>query len=96
MSFISRQVRRATERMAAKFRSDPVPHKRQVEAGAGGRRWQGAGTMPAPVQSTLAARVAAKARAASLYVNSAQGNRIVEAWTAALAGKGISVPARAP
>lgn len=38
------------------FRVDPVPHKRRIEAGAGGSRWQGAGHLHAPQQATLAAR----------------------------------------
>lgn len=65
--------------------------KRQVEAGAGGRRWDGATTLHAPVQSTLAARGLTKARAAGLYLNTPQGNRIIEAWTASLVGKGWQV-----
>lgn len=67
-----------------------------IEAGAGGRRWQGAGGLHAPAQSTLAARGPAKARAAALYANSAQGNRIVEAWTAALVGKGWQARSQHP
>ncbi|SEM61417.1 hypothetical protein SAMN04488103_101630 [Gemmobacter aquatilis] len=63
-------------------------HKRQIEAGGGGRRWEGAAMLPAPSQSTLAARGAAKARASAAYMNTPQGNRIVEAWGAALVGKG--------
>ncbi|RWR07705.1 phage portal protein [Paenirhodobacter populi] len=59
-----------------------------VESGAGGRRWEGAAVLAAPQQQTLAARGASKARASALYTNSAQGNRIVEAWAAALVGKG--------
>lgn len=65
--------------------------KRQVEAGAGGRRWDGAPTLHAPLQSTLAARSLTKARAAGLYLNTPHGNRIIEAWTAALVGKGWQV-----
>ncbi|WP_406736445.1 phage portal protein [Thioclava sp. GXIMD4215] len=59
-----------------------------IEAGGGGRRWEGASTLHAPQQQTLAARGAAKARASALYMNTAQGQRIVEAWVAALVGKG--------
>ncbi|MFV0299468.1 MAG: phage portal protein [Paracoccus sp. (in: a-proteobacteria)] len=70
------------------FRSDPVPHKRRIEAGAGGPRWQGAGHLHAPQQATLAARGPAQLRAAAAYLNTPQANRIVEAWSAALVGKG--------
>lgn len=59
-----------------------------IEAGGGGRRWQGAPVLTAPQQSALAARGPAKARAAGQYINTPYGNRIVEAWVAALAGKG--------
>lgn len=65
-----------------------VTGKRQIEAGGGGRRWEGATTLHAPQQSTLAARSLTKARASGLYINTPQGNRIVEAWTASLVGKG--------
>lgn len=65
-----------------------VTGKRQIEAGGGGRRWEGATTLHAPQQATLAARSLTKARASGLYINTPQGNRIVEAWTASLVGKG--------
>lgn len=91
MGFVSRQVRRATERMAARFRAAPVPHKRRIEAGGGGPRWQGAGHLHAPQQAMLSARGPAQLRAGAAYMNTAQGNRIVEAWTAALVGKGWQV-----
>jgi lambda family phage portal protein len=63
-------------------------HKRQLEAGGGGRRWESAASLHAPSQSALAARGVSKARANALYINTPQGNKIVEAWGAALVGKG--------
>ena len=62
--------------------------KRQIEAGGGGRRWQGSPMMNAPQASILAARAPAKARAAALSMNNPTAARIVETWLAALAGKG--------
>ncbi|REF72782.1 MULTISPECIES: phage portal protein [Paracoccus] len=71
------------------FRATQPDQKRSgIEAGAGGRRWQGAPMLAAPQQSALAARGPAKARAAAQAMNTAYGARIVEAWTAALVGKG--------
>lgn len=66
----------------------PPARRRHIEAGAGGRRWEGASTLTAPHVSSLAARGPVKARSAALYLNSAQGNRAVEAWVSAMAGKG--------
>ena len=66
----------------------PDLHKRQIEAGGGGRRWQGAAMIAAPQASILAARAPAKARAAALAMNNAMGARIVETWLANLVGKG--------
>jgi len=43
--------------------------KRQIEAGGGGRRWQGSPMLNAPQASILAARAPAKARAAALSMN---------------------------
>lgn len=71
------------------FRATQPDQKRSgIEAGAGGRRWQGAPMLAAPQQSALAARGPAKARAAAQYMNAPYGNRIVESWVAALVGKG--------
>lgn len=70
--------------------------KRQIEAGGGGRRWQGAPMMAAPTQSALAARGPAKARAAAAYTNNPFGNRIVESWVSALVGKGWQARSRHP
>ena len=67
-----------------------------IEAGGGGRRWQGAQMLYAPQQSALAARGPAKARAAALAINTPWGARIVEAWAAALVGKGWQVRAGHP
>ena len=66
----------------------PDLHKRQIEAGGGGRRWQGSPMLNAPQQSILAARAPAKARAAALSMNNPTAARIVETWLAALVGKG--------
>lgn len=52
--------------------------------------------MPAPQQSTLAARGPAKARAAALAMNNPIAARAVEAWTAALVGKGWQVQSQHP
>lgn len=83
MITVSRQsFRLATRSLAGLFR------RSGIEAGGGGRRWQGAPMLGSPQQSTLAARGPAKARASGLYANTAYGNRIVEAWTSALAGPG--------
>jgi len=70
--------------------------KRSIEAGGGGRRWQSAPMMGTPQSSTLAARKATKDRAAALYMNAPHANRIVEAWTAALAGKGWQARSQHP
>lgn len=78
------------------FRADPVPHKRRIEAGVGGSRWQGAGQLHAPQQATLAARGPAQLRASASYLNTPQGNRIVEAWAAALVGKGWQARSQHP
>lgn len=67
-----------------------------VEAGSSGRRWDGASSLHAPQQQTLNARGATKARASALYMNTAQGARIVEAWTSALVGKGWQTRALHP
>lgn len=71
------------------FRAGQPDQKRSgIEAGGGGRRWQGAATLAAPQQSALAARGPAKARAAGQYLNAPYGNKIVESWVAAMIGKG--------
>lgn len=59
-----------------------------IEAGGGGRRWEGAPVLSNPQQSTLAARSATKGRASAAYVNNPLANRAVEGWCAALVGKG--------
>ena len=79
----SRQVFRATARTLAKALG-----KRGLEAGGGGRRWQGAAMLHAPHAAQLQARAPAKARGAGLYVNSPWGAKIVETLAAELVGKG--------
>lgn len=74
----------------------PGTKRSGIEAGGSGRRWQGAPMLGTPQQSALAARGAAKARAAGLYLNTPFGNRIVEAWTAALVGKGYQARSQHP
>lgn len=74
----------------------PFGKRSGIEAGSGGRRWQGAPMLHSPQSSTLAARGATKARAAGLYINSPAGNRIVETWTAALIGRGWQARAQHP
>ncbi|SPF81926.1 phage portal protein [Pseudoprimorskyibacter insulae] len=67
-----------------------------IEAGGGGRRWEGASVLTSPLQSTLAARGPAQARAAAQSVNTPYGSRCIEVWTSALVGKGWQVRARHP
>jgi lambda family phage portal protein len=70
--------------------------KRQIEAGGGGWRFEGGAVLHAPQQSALAARGPAKARAAALSMNNPTAARAVEAWTAALVGKGWQVQSQHP
>ncbi|MEB3417028.1 phage portal protein [Salipiger marinus] len=82
----TRQVLRAAQRGLAKlFR------RSGIEAGSGGRRWEGAALLTAPQTSTLAARGAAQARAGAQYLNNPHGQRIVESWVSAMVGKGWQV-----
>lgn len=67
-----------------------------IEAGASGRRWQGAQMLAAPHQSAHAARRAAGQRAAGLHVNTPYGARIIEAWTSSLAGGGWQARSQHP
>lgn len=78
------------DRMTAPFR------KRQIDAGGGGRRWEGASVLTSPQTSTLAARGPAQVRAAAQYLNTPYGNRLVETWGSALVGKGWQVRAQHP
>lgn len=78
-------------RIAAPFRK-----RSGIEAGGGGRRWQGAPMLGAPQQSALAARGPIKARASGVYINTPYGNRVVESWTAALVGKGYQARSQHP
>jgi lambda family phage portal protein len=70
--------------------------KRQIEAGGGGWRWQGAPMLAAPQASTLAARGPAKARASALSVNNPIAARAVEAWCASLVGRGWQAQSQHP
>jgi len=79
----TRQTIRAARRALVK-----VFRRSGIEAGGGGRRWQGFATLPAPQTSTLAARGPARDRAAAASVNTPHGARIVEAWCSALIGPG--------
>ena len=65
----------------------PDLQRHQIEAGGGGRRWQGSPMLNAPQASILAARAPAKAGAAALSMNNPAAARIVETWLAALAGR---------
>lgn len=67
-----------------------------VEAGGGGRRWEGAPVLQRPPAMIEAARGLTRARAAALTLNSAYGNRIVESWATALAGSGWQARSRHP
>lgn len=70
--------------------------RRNIEAGGGGRRWEGAPWLAAPQAATLAARGPARARAAALSVNTPYGARVVEAWASALVGRGWQARSRHP
>lgn len=74
--------------LARLFRRLLPADRRQIEAGGGGRRWQGAPMLHNPARATDAARATTRARAAALYMNAAPARRIVEAWTSALVGRG--------
>ena len=67
-----------------------------IEAGGGGRRWEGAPVLTNAAQNTIAARQAVEKRAAALYVNNALASRAVEAWTSALVGGGWNARSRHP
>ncbi|SIT83521.1 phage portal protein, lambda family [Pontibaca methylaminivorans] len=74
----------------------PASKRSGIEAGGGGRRWQGTPMLGTPQQAALGARGPAKARAAALYLNTAYGNRIVEAWTSAMIGRGYQARSQHP
>ena len=87
----SRQVIRAAgRRLAQMFR------RSGVEAGGGGRRWQGVAQLHNPTRAMDAARASARARAAATVLNTPQGARIVEQWVSALAGTGWQARSRHP
>lgn len=79
-------------RLKAAFAALTAPQERRsgVEAAGGGRRWSASGSqwLPSPQSSLLAARGTVQSRASGAYVNAAYGQRITEAWTAALVGGG--------
>lgn len=87
----SRQVIRAAGRRLKKlFR------RSGIEAGGGGRRWQGVAQLHNPTRAMDAARASARARAAAIVLNTPQGARIVEQWVSALAGTGWQARSRHP
>ena len=67
-----------------------------IEAGAGGRRWEGWQGIASPQASTLAARRPAKERATAAAMNTPAGARIVEIWTANLVSKGWQARSQHP
>jgi len=66
----------------------PMP-SRSYDGAAGGRRWRGAGEMPAPIASALTARGPLSRRARYLVSNNALAASGAEAWVSALCGTGI-------
>lgn len=90
MTAPTRQVIRAAQRALAKV------FRRGIEAGSGGRRWDGAPVLSAPQTSMNAARGPAQMRAAAQYLNTPYGQRIVESWVSALAGKGWNTRSKHP
>ncbi|WP_370215265.1 phage portal protein [Salipiger bermudensis] len=87
----SRHVLRAAKRGLSRLFS-----RSGIEAAGGGRRWDGASVLTAPQTATLAARGPAQARAAGQYINTPFGQKIVEAWVSALAGKGWQARSQHP
>ncbi len=79
------------DRIATPFRK-----RSGIEAAGGGRRWDGASVLTSAHNSTLAARGPAMVRAAAVFLNTPYGQRIVEAWVAALVGKGWQTRAQHP
>lgn len=74
-----------------------APFRRSgIEAGGGGRRWQGVAQLHNPARAMDAARASARARAAAAALNTPQGARIAEQWVSALAGKGWQARSRHP
>lgn len=90
MTAPTRQVIRAAQRAFSKV------FRRGIEAGSGGRRWDGAPVLSAPQTSMNAARGPAQIRAAAQYLNAPYGQRIVESWVSALAGKGWNTRSKHP
>lgn len=93
MSFISRVLRS----FSGDDRSEAQSlRRRQIEAGAGGRRWDGAPMIAAAQQSALAARAPAKARATALALNTPIAANICETWVAHLVGSGWQAQSQHP
>lgn len=67
----------------------PTPAVRSYDGAQGGRRWRGAGEMPAPISAGLTARGPLSRRARYLVANNAMAAAGLEAWTSALVGSGI-------
>ena len=80
LSAISRQVRRASERAG--------PARRSIDAGGGGRRWEGSPWLADPARDMRQARDTARHRAAGMVANDPFAARAVDAWTASLVGGG--------
>lgn len=90
MRSFTRQIVRSAARAVAKM------VRSGIEAGGAGRRWQGASVLTSPQTEMQAARGPAQVRAAAAYLNTPYGQRIVESWTSALAGKGWQARSKYP
>lgn len=87
----TRQIIRAAQRGLSKL------FKRSgIEAGGGGRRWDGASTIAHGPNATLAARGPAATRAAAQTMNNPIAARGVETWVSALVGKGWQARSQHP
>ena len=93
MSFLSR-LRDSFSHVIRKDANDM--QKRQIEAGAGGRRWQGSSVLAAPQQSILAARTIAGQRATALCFNNPTASRAVEVMVSNLVGRGWQATSQHP
>lgn len=71
-------------------RPQPAAERRSFEGAAGGRRWSGAGAMPAANASALAARGTLKNRARYQAANHALAAQAVEVLTAGMVGTGFT------
>lgn len=77
------------KRIVKLFRSDPPPAVRSYDGAGAGRRWRGAGEMPASLPAMLSSRGPLLRRARYLAVNNPLAASAVEAWVSALIGTGI-------